>query len=161
LAALAPAPDQLLWDIGAGCGSVAIEWMRSTRGCAAIAIEPNPERQKMIATNADQLGTPRLKLITGEAPTALEGLPTPDAIFIGGGITEAGLFEAAWAALKAGGNLVANVVTIEGEQRLFELQKQHGGDLVKIDISNLTQVGPYRALKPRMAVLQYRVQKPW
>ena len=161
LAALAPAPDQLLWDIGAGCGSIAIEWMRSTRGSEACAIEPNPERQAMIATNADQLGTPRLKIIQSNAPEGLAGLPTPHAVFIGGGISDAGVFEAAWAALKSGGNLVANVVTIEGEMHLYDLQEKHGGHLVKMDISNLTKVGPYRAVQPRMSVTQWRVQKPW
>jgi precorrin-6B C5,15-methyltransferase / cobalt-precorrin-6B C5,C15-methyltransferase len=160
LAALAPAPDQLLWDIGAGCGSIAIEWMRSTRGCEAIAIEPNAERRVMIAANADQLGTPRLKVVSIAAPEGLKSLPTPHAIFIGGGISDDGVFETAWAALKSDGRLVANVVTIEGEMHLFDLQEKHGGDLVKIDVSNLTKVGPYRAMKPRMSVLQWRVTKP-
>jgi len=161
LAALAPAPGQVLWDIGAGCGSVAIEWMRSTRGCEAVAIEPNAARQAMIATNADQLGAPRLNVIAGQAPEALKGLSEPDAIFIGGGISDHGVFETAWAALKPGGNLVANVVTIEGEMHLYDLQEKHGGDLVRMDISNLSPVGPYRAMKPRMSVLQWRVKKPW
>jgi precorrin-6B C5,15-methyltransferase / cobalt-precorrin-6B C5,C15-methyltransferase len=160
LAALAPAPDQLLWDIGAGCGSVSIEWMRSTRGCEAIAIEPNAERRAMIAANADHLGTPRLKVISASAPEGSNGLPTPHAVFIGGGISDAGVFETAWAALKSGGRMVANVVTIEGEMHLFDLQEKHGGDLVRIDVSNLTKVGPYRAMKPRMSVLQWRVTKP-
>jgi precorrin-6Y C5,15-methyltransferase (decarboxylating) len=160
LAALAPAPDQLLWDIGAGCGSVAIEWMRSTRGCETIAIEPNAERRAMIATNSDQLGTPRLKVISASAPEGLNGLPTPHAIFIGGGISDEGVFETAWGALISGGRMVANVVTIEGEMHLFDLQEKYGGDLVKIDVSNLTKVGPYRAMKPRMSVLQWRVTKP-
>ena len=160
LAALAPAPDQLLWDIGAGCGSVAIEWMRSTRGCMAIAIEPNADRRAMIVANADHLGTPRLQVIAGAAPDALQNLSAPHAIFIGGGISGVGVIEAAWAALRQGGRLVANVVTVEGEMHLYDLQTQHGGDLVRIDISNLTHVGPYRALKPRMAVLQWRVNKP-
>ena len=161
LAALAPAPGQVLWDIGAGCGSVAIEWMRSTRGCEAVAVEPNAARQAMIATNADQLGAPRLNVIAGQAPEALKGLSEPDAIFIGGGISDHGVFETAWAALKPGGNLVANVVTIEGEMHLYDLQEKHGGDLVRMDISNLSPVGPYRAMKPRMSVLQWRVKKPW
>ena len=161
LATLAPAPGQVLWDIGAGCGSVAIEWVRSTRGCEAVAIEPNAARQAMIATNADQLGAPRLNVIAGQAPEALKGLSEPDAIFIGGGISDHGVFETAWAALKPGGNLVANVVTIEGEMHLYDLQEKHGGDLVRMDISNLSPVGPYRAMKPRMSVLQWRVKKPW
>jgi precorrin-6B C5,15-methyltransferase / cobalt-precorrin-6B C5,C15-methyltransferase len=161
LAALAPAPDQLLWDIGAGCGSIAIEWMRSTRGCEAYAIEPNAERRAMIATNSDQLGTPRLNVIEGRAPTALKDLPPPDAIFIGGGLNDAGVFDFAWAALKPGGNLVANVVTLEGERQLITLQEQHGGDLVRIDVATLTKVGELHAMRPRMSVLQWRVQKSW
>lgn len=161
LAALAPAPDQLLWDVGAGCGSVAIEWMRSTRGCEAIAFESHAERLKMIAANADGLGTPRLKTIAGIAPASFAGQPTPDAVFIGGGLGDAGVFEAAWAALKPGGRMVANVVTLEGELHLVDLQEKHGGDLVRMEISNLAYVGPFRALKPRMAVLQWRARKPW
>ncbi len=93
LAALAPAPDQLLWDVGAGSGSVGIEWMRSARGCEAIAIEPDAERRAMIAANADQLGAPRLKIVPLAAPLAYEGLPAPHAVFIGGGISDSGTFE--------------------------------------------------------------------
>ena len=161
LAALAPAPDQLLWDIGAGCGSVSIEWMRSTRGCEAIAFEHNVERLSMIAQNMDSLGTPRLKVIAGKAPETFANLPAPHAVFIGGGVGNAGVFETAWEKLRPAGRLVANVVTIEGEMHLYDLQEKHGGELVKIDISNLTSVGPYRAMKPRMSVTQWRVQKPW
>ncbi len=160
LAALAPAPDQLLWDIGAGSGSISIEWMRSTRGCEAIAIEPNAERRAMIAINADQLGTPRLKVIAGSAPEALAELTAPHAVFIGGGIDHDGVFEAAWRALRSGGNLVANTVALEGDRRLITLQEQHGGDLVRMDVSTLAKVGDMRAMKPRMSVLQWRVQKP-
>jgi precorrin-6Y C5,15-methyltransferase (decarboxylating) len=160
LAALAPAPDQLLWDIGAGCGSVAIEWMRSTRGCEAIAIEQNADRLNIIATNADQLGTPRLKIVAGEAPDALRGLPQPHAVFIGGGVGVPDLFEKAWEALRSGGRLVANVISIEGEMHLYDLQEKHGGELVRIAISKLDPVGKYRALKPKMPVVQWRVVKP-
>jgi precorrin-6B C5,15-methyltransferase / cobalt-precorrin-6B C5,C15-methyltransferase len=160
LAALAPAPDQILWDIGAGCGSVSIEWMRSTRGCEAFAIEHNEDRLKMIATNADQLGTPRLKVIAGKAPEALDGLLAPDAVFIGGGVGNDGVFDSAWANLKSGGRMVCNVVTIEGEMHLYDLQEKHGGELVRMDVSMLTNVGPYRAMKPRMSVVQWRVIKP-
>ena len=160
LAALAPAPDQVLWDIGAGCGSVSIEWMRSTRGCEAIAFEHNADRLNMISQNMDALGTPRLQVIAGKAPETLQNQPAPHAVFIGGGVGNAGVFETAWAHLRSGGRLVANVVTIEGEMHLYDLQEKHGGDLVKIEISNLTAVGPYRAMKPRMSVLQWRVQKP-
>ena len=161
ISALAPAPDQLLWDIGAGCGSVAIEWMRSTRGCEAVAFEHNAERLKMIAENSDRLGTPRLKIVDGKAPESLPNRPAPDAVFIGGGVGVSGVFETAWRYLKPGGRLVANVVTIEGEMHIFDLQEKLGGDLARIDVSNLTKVGPYRAMKPRMSVLQWRAQKPW
>lgn len=160
LAALNPAPDQILWDIGAGCGSIGIEWMRSTRGCEAYAIEPLEDRRAMIAVNADQLGTPRLRVIPKAAPEAYDGLPSPHAVFIGGGISTTGTFEGAWAALKPGGTMVANVVTIEGEMHLYDLQEKHGGELVRVDVSTLTKVGPHRALKPRMAVTQWRVTKP-
>jgi precorrin-6Y C5,15-methyltransferase (decarboxylating) len=161
LAALSPAPDQLLWDVGAGCGSISVEWMRAARGAEAIAFEHHPERLGMIAANADALGTPRLKAIPGEAPATYAGQPAPDAVFIGGGIWIPGVFEQSWAALKPGGRMVANVVTIEGELHLYDLHEKHGGDIVRLDISHLTHVGRLRALRPRMAVTQWRAQKPW
>ena len=161
LAALSPAPDQLLWDVGAGCGSVAIEWMRAARGCEAIAFESHGDRLKMIAENADRLGTPRLQIVAGDAPTVLNGHPAPDAVFIGGGLGDPGVFETSWDRLKPGGRMVANVVTVEGELHLYDLQEKHGGDLVRLEISHLAHVGRLRALKPRMAVLQWRTRKPW
>ena len=161
LAALGPSPDRLLWDVGAGCGSVSIEWMRAARGTEAIAFESEPDRLAMIATNADALGTPRLKVIAGEAPATFTGQPAPDAIFIGGGIWNPGVFENSWAALKPGGTMVANAVTIEGELHLYDLHEKHGGDIVRMDISHLTHVGRLRALRPRMAVTQWRAVKPW
>lgn len=160
LAALAPAPDQILWDVGAGSGAIGIEWMRSIRGCEAFAIEPLEDRRAMIAANADQLGTPRLHVVAGSAPEAYTGLPAPHAVFIGGGISVPGTFEGAWEALRPGGNMVANVVTIEGEMHLYDLQEKHGGELVRIDVSTLTKIGNLRAMRPRMAVLQWRVRKP-
>jgi precorrin-6Y C5,15-methyltransferase (decarboxylating) len=159
LAALAPAPDQLLWDVGAGCGSVAVEWMRSTRGCEAIAIEQQPDRCRMIAINCDRLGTPRMKIHEGSAPMALAGLAAPHAIFIGGGITDDGVFDTCWNALRTTGRLVANCVTLEGERTLIALQERFGGELVRLDIAVLTAVGELRALRPRMSVLQWRVLK--
>ncbi len=161
LAALAPFPGALLWDVGAGSGSVAIEWMRSTRGCEAIAFEVDAGRVEIIAKNADRLGTPRLKIVSGTAPQSLEGHARPDAVFIGGGLGDEGVFETAWPALKSGGRMVANVVTLEGELHLIDLHEKHGGDLVRIEVSYLTRIGPLRALKPRMAVLQWRAVKPW
>jgi precorrin-6Y C5,15-methyltransferase (decarboxylating) len=161
LAALGPSPGKLLWDVGAGCGSISIEWMRGARGAEAIAFENNAERLAMIATNADALGTPRLKLVAGDAPSTFDGQPAPDAVFIGGGIWIRGVFETSWAALKPGGTMVANVVTIEGELHLYDLHEKHGGDIVRMEISNLTHVGRLRALRPRMAVTQWRAMKPW
>lgn len=160
LAALAPAPGKLLWDVGAGCGSIAIEWMRAARGCEAIAFESEAERLRLIAANASRLGTPRLRIAAGEAPATLLGQDAPNAVFIGGGLGVPGVFEASWEALKPGGAMVANVVTIEGEMHLYDLHEKHGGDLARIEVSYLTRIGSLRALKPRMAVTQWRARKP-
>ncbi len=111
---------RLLWDIGTGCGSVAVEWMRAARYARAVGIEPRADRRAMAAANALALGTPKLELIDGEAPTALEGLDAPDAVFIGGGLSEE-VFDAAFAALKPLGRLVANAVTLESEAVLMGL----------------------------------------
>jgi precorrin-6Y C5,15-methyltransferase (decarboxylating) len=157
LAALAPLPGQLLWDVGAGCGSVAIEWMRA--GSRAIGIENNPDRMAMAARNATLLGVPTLELIAGEAPAALEGLEAPDAIFVGGGIGTVGLFEACWAALKPGGKLVANTVTIEGESALSRLHSEHGGEMVRLAVSRLSPVGRLHGWKPMMSVTQWQAFK--
>ncbi|MGE3830867.1 MAG: precorrin-6y C5,15-methyltransferase (decarboxylating) subunit CbiE [Parvibaculaceae bacterium] len=160
LAALGPSPDALLWDVGAGCGSVAIEWMRAARGAQAIAFECNDERLRMIAENADRLGTPRLKTVAGHAPDTLAGHPAPDAVFIGGGMGIPGVFETSWDALKPQGRMVGNVVTLEGELHLVDLQEKHGGELVRIEVAHQTAIGKLRALRPRMAVLQWRATKP-
>ncbi len=124
-----------------------------------MAFESNPERLKMIAINADHLGTPRLKIVAGKAPDSLAG-PAPDAVFIGGGLGIPGVFETSWQHLKPGGRMVVNVVTLEGELHLYDLQEKHGGDLVRIEVSHLHRIGPLRALKPRMPVTQWRVVKP-
>lgn len=100
-------------------------------------------------------------MVAGKAPETLKGQPAPDAVFIGGGIWIPGVFEAAWEALKPGGTMVANVVTIEGELHVYDLHEKHGGDIVRMDISSLTYVGRLRALRPRMAVTQWRTHKPW
>lgn len=160
LAALAPYPDALLWDIGAGCGSVAIEWMRAARGAKAIAFEHNDTRLAMIAQNAPTLGVPALDVVAGKAPASLEGQPTPDAVFIGGGLTADGVFKTAWSALRSGGKLVANTVTLEGEAQVISLHNTYGGHLVRLDVSHLTHVGRMHALEPRMSVLQWQVTKP-
>ena len=148
LAALAPIPGQRLWDVGAGCGSIGIEWMRAARHSIAIAIERHPERLALIADNAAALGAPRLRVVEGSAPEALDGLDAPDAVFIGGGLSTEGLFERCWEALGAGGRLVANVVTLEGEARLLALHAHHGGSLTRIAISRAEPVGSFMAGGP-------------
>ncbi|MEN0040940.1 MAG: precorrin-6y C5,15-methyltransferase (decarboxylating) subunit CbiE [Pseudomonadota bacterium] len=160
LAKLAPYPDAVLWDIGAGCGSVSIEWMRAARGAIAHAIEPKPERRAMIAENAVSLGTEKIAVINNKAPDACDDLPMPDAVFIGGGATTAGVFEKAWEALRPGGRLVANGVTLETEARLAELQAEHGGDLVRLAVQKAEAVGPYRGWRAAMPVTQWCVIKP-
>jgi len=161
LAALAPVPGQLLWDIGAGCGSVAVEWMRAAARARAVAIERKAERRAMIAENAAALGAPLLQVVAGEAPAALDGLEAPDAIFIGGGVSQDGLIGLCWQALKPGGRLVANAVTLEGEAALLAWQKEHGGALSRIAISRAEPVGPFQGWRPMMPVTQYAAAKPW
>jgi precorrin-6Y C5,15-methyltransferase (decarboxylating) len=159
LSALAPFPGQLLWDVGAGCGSIAIEWMRCDRRCRAIAIEQQPTRLQYIADNATALGVPHLKIISGSAPVALQELPEPDAIFIGGGLTTPNLLETCWQALRPGGHLVANAVTIEGEQTLFQWQGKLEGNLARIAIQRAEPVGQFLGWKPMVPVTQWTVVK--
>lgn len=159
LAALIPLPGQMLWDVGAGAGSVAIEWLRGAPASAAVAIERRPARVDMIARNAANLGTPNLKIVHGEAPAALADLPAPDAVFVGGGVNTPGLVEACWAALAAGGRLVANAVTMEGEAALVRWHGELGGAMTRIAVSRLQPVGPYHGWKPLMTVTQLAVHK--
>ncbi|MBL4812224.1 MAG: precorrin-6Y C5,15-methyltransferase (decarboxylating) subunit CbiT, partial [Rhodobacteraceae bacterium] len=158
LAKLMPMRGALLWDIGTGSGSVAIEWMRAARYARAIGIEPKAERRAMAASNAAALGAPQLKLVCGAAPAALAGLDQPDAIFIGGGLT-AEVFDAAWAALRPLGRLVANVVTLEGEAVLSTLYKEHGGDLARLQISRAAPLGRLVGWQPMMTVTQWSLVK--
>jgi precorrin-6B C5,15-methyltransferase / cobalt-precorrin-6B C5,C15-methyltransferase len=152
LAALAPYPNAVLWDVGAGCGSIAIEWMRAAKGARAFALEDKEARRAMMNANAQTLGVPDLKVIAGRAPEGLAGLPEPDAVFIGGGVSEPNVFEACFEALKQGGRLVANVVTVEGEARLIELCQAWGGQLSRIAVSRAEPVGKFLAFKPMMPV---------
>lgn len=133
LAKLMPMRGALLWDIGTGCGSVAVEWMRGARYARAIGVEPRADRCAMAAANALALGVPKLDLVTGDAPDALQGLEPPDAVFIGGGLSEATV-EAAWAALRPLGRMVCNAVTAEDETLLQALHQRFGGDLVLLDV---------------------------
>ena len=158
LAKLMPMGGALLWDIGAGCGSVGIEWMRAARYARAIGIEPRADRRAMAATNALALGTPGFQIIEGTAPGALEGLAPPDAIFIGGGLT-ADVFEAAWSALRPLGRLVANAVTLESDALMLDLYKKHGGQLVKLGVQRADAVGRLTAFRPLMPVTQWSLIK--
>ncbi|WP_281825956.1 precorrin-6y C5,15-methyltransferase (decarboxylating) subunit CbiE [Jannaschia rubra] len=158
LAKLMPMRGALLWDIGTGSGSVAIEWMRAARSARAIGIEPRADRRAMAAENALALGTPRFDLRDGEVPQALDGLPAPDAVFIGGGLSAA-VFDAAFAALKPLGRLVANAVTLESETILAELHARHGGDLVRLSVDRAEAVGRYRGWRPSMTVTQWSLVK--
>ncbi|KRD96246.1 precorrin-6Y methyltransferase [Bosea sp. Root381] len=159
LSALAPRGGELLWDVGAGSGSVAVEWCQRHVRNRAVAFESKPERAHRIARNKVELGGLTVE-VTGEAPAAFIGRPAPDAVFIGGGLTVEGLFEGAWAALKPGGRLVANVVTIEGEAKLAALHAEHGGSLRRISIDRLAPVGGKHGWRPAMPVTQWRVEKP-
>ncbi len=159
LAALGPMSNETLWDIGAGCGSIAIEWLRAGEHCSAIAIEREPARAALIARNAAALGVPALRVVVGEAPEALHGLPPPDAIFVGGGIAAPELLPALWTALRLGGRLVANVVTVEGETRLFEWRSRYGGVLTRIAVSRAEPIGTHLMWRPLAAVTQLALVK--
>jgi precorrin-6Y C5,15-methyltransferase (decarboxylating) len=160
LSALAPVPGELLWDIGAGSGSVAIEWMLAHPSLRAIAIEANGERAARIAINARNLGVPDLQVIHGSAPASLAGLAPPDAIFIGGGASDAGVLDAAIAALRPGGRLVVNAVTLETEAVLLARYAAIGGELTRIAIQRAEPLGAMTGFRPAMPVTQWRWVKP-
>ncbi len=158
LSALAPRKGERLWDIGAGAGSIAIEWMLADPANRAVAIERDAARAARIARNAAALGVPDLEVLRGAAPAALTGLEEPDAIFVGGGGRDT--IEAAWAALPSGGRIVVNAVTLETQALLADAFTAHGGDLVEVRIAKARAVGRFHALDPAMGVLQWRGQKP-
>lgn len=163
LSALAPRQGELLWDVGLGAGSIAIEWLLRHPSLKAIGIEEGEARAARAARNAASLGTPDLTIVRGAAPDALAGLPAPDAVFIGGGLSDPRVFETAWQALKSGGRLVANTVSLASEARLIELFSRHGGELVRLDVSRAGKAGKtddvfvWRAASP---IVQWRVRKP-
>ncbi|MCX5262673.1 precorrin-6y C5,15-methyltransferase (decarboxylating) subunit CbiE [Streptomyces sp. NBC_00199] len=159
LGALAPAPGELLWDVGGGSGSIAIEWMRTHPSCRAVTVERDPARAARIARNADRLGVPGLRVVTGAAPAALAELPPPDAVFVGGGLTAPGLLDACWEALPAGGRLVANTVTLESEALLAEARRRHGGELVRLAVAHAVPVGAFTGWRQAMPVTQWAVHK--
>jgi precorrin-6Y C5,15-methyltransferase (decarboxylating) len=159
LAHLMPVAGQLLWDIGAGAGSVGIEWARTHPSCRTVAIERDLARAKRIRLNATRLGVPELTVIEGEAPAALQGLPTPDAVFVGGGST-VDVIELSWAALAPGGRLVAHAVTSQTESVLIDSWRRRGGHLTRISIEAMQPIGRYHGWQPARPVVQWAVQKP-
>ncbi len=159
VSALAPSSHALMWDVGAGCGSVAVEWLRAAPLAHAIAFERDKQRIAMIEKNRDRLGTPDLQVIAGILPKSLTGQSAPDAIFIGGDVASEALFDACWTALKPFGRLVANAVTLDSEAHLIALQDKLGGELVRIGVEHLGTLGTKRAMRPRMTVTQWRIAK--
>lgn len=159
LAVLGPRPHAMLWDVGAGSGSIAIEWLRAEPTAQAVAIEARADRAQQVAANALRLGVPRLDVRTGAAPAALAGLPDPDVVFIGGGLTAPGLLDACLAALRPAGRLVANAVTVEGEQVLAAARATHGGELVRLDVSHAEPLGGFTAWRPQLPVVQWSTDR--
>jgi precorrin-6B C5,15-methyltransferase / cobalt-precorrin-6B C5,C15-methyltransferase len=160
LARLAPQPGQLLWDVGAGAGSVGIEWLRAHPTCRAIAIEANPQRAQRIERNAARLGVPTLGIRQGRAPEALDDLEAPDAIFVGGGATADGLLERCRDHLKPGGRLVVHGVTLETETLLGLAFRDLGGELTRHSIEHAAPIGTFTGWTPARAVTQWAWTKP-
>lgn len=159
LARLMPLPGQLLWDVGAGAGSIAIEWLRAEPSARAVALERDPARLRLIRRNAEILGVPELAIVAGEAPDALSELPSPpDAVFVGGGIS-AETLKACWQALGPRGRLVANAVTLEAERAILDFHAIAGGELTRIVIERLEALGAHAAMKPMRPVLQLACEK--
>jgi precorrin-6Y C5,15-methyltransferase (decarboxylating) len=160
LSALEPRYGELLWDVGLGAGSVAIEWLLRHPSLRAIGIESRSDRADRAARNAAVLGVPELQIVHGDAPQALRNLPQPDAVFIGGGMTDDGVFEAVWEALKPNGRLVVNAVSVETESRLGDYFRQYGGELIRLQVARADKVGNMFGWRPAMPVTQWRVRKP-
>jgi precorrin-6B C5,15-methyltransferase / cobalt-precorrin-6B C5,C15-methyltransferase len=160
LSSLAPRRGELLWDIGAGSGSVAIEWLLADPTMRAIAIERRADRATRIRRNAAAFGVPGLEIVEGGAPAALSGLATPDAVFVGGGAGDTGALDAATRALRPGGRLVVNAVTLETEALLLARHAAFGGELTRIAISRADAVGGKTGWRPAMPVTQWLWTKP-
>ena len=160
LAALGPVPGEHLWDVGAGSGSIAIEWLRADDHVSAVAIERDAARAAIIARNAAALGVPRLNIVHGAAPAAFAGLDPPDAIFIGGGLADPALLPRLWRALRPGGRLVANVISTDGERALLDWQAHHGGGLTRLAVSRAEPLGGHLGWHALAPVTQLACSKP-
>jgi precorrin-6Y C5,15-methyltransferase (decarboxylating) len=162
LSALAPRQGELLWDVGLGAGSIAIEWLLRHPSLKAIGIEDQPERAARAARNAATLGTPDLVIVQERAPEAFADLPRPDVVFIGGGLSDPGVFEAAWSALKSGGRLVANAVSLQSESQLIGFFQRHGGELVRLEVAKAGKAGSGGVFvwRPAAPIVQWRARKP-
>jgi precorrin-6B C5,15-methyltransferase / cobalt-precorrin-6B C5,C15-methyltransferase len=159
LSRLAPLPGQLLWDVGAGAGSIGIEWMRVHPSCRAVAVEAAAERAARIAANATRLGVPDLRVVEGWAPEVLVDLPQPDAVFVGGGATTPLLLDTCWEALRPGGRLVVNAVTVQSETVLAEWHGRVGGSLTRLSVASAAPVGGFTGWKPAMPVTVWSVRR--
>jgi len=155
LSSLAPRAGELLWDIGAGSGSVAIEWLLAHPANRAVGVERRGDRAATANRNAASLGVPHLEIVVGEAPGALKALPAPDAVFVGGGAAGAGVLEAAWQALAPGGRLVANSVTLESDLALGAFVERTRGTLTRLSVERLDRIGEMRGFRPAMTVTQF------
>ena len=159
LSRLAPSPGQHLWDVGAGAGSVGVEWMRAHPTCTATAVEANTERAARIGRNAGNLGVPGLRVVNGHAPDVLSELPTPDAVFVGGGATRPGVLDTCLRALRPGGRLVVHGVTLETEQLLVDAYRRHGGELTRIAVETTAPIGAFTGWKPARTVTQWALTR--
>ncbi|WP_439560883.1 precorrin-6y C5,15-methyltransferase (decarboxylating) subunit CbiE [Roseinatronobacter sp.] len=156
LSALAPRAGELLWDIGAGSGSVGIEWLLAHPRMRAIGFEMDPVRAARARENAHALGVDRLAVIEGRVPDVLQGQPLPDAVFIGGGVTDAVLARL-WEMLPHGVRVVANAVTLESEALLMQWHARAGGDLMRLEVSQAAPLGTKRGWRAAYPIVQWRV----
>ncbi len=159
LSRLAPVPGELLWDVGAGAGSVGIEWLRTDPRCRAVAVEASEERAARITRNASRLGVPSLDVRTGMAPEALDGLPAPDAVFVGGGSTVPGVLDACWHRLGPGGRLVVHAVTLESQTMVLRWHERVGGELTRVSVEHAEPLGSFTGWRPARAVVQWAVTR--
>jgi precorrin-6Y C5,15-methyltransferase (decarboxylating) len=159
LSALAPRQGELLWDIGLGAGSVAIEWLLRHPSLKAVGFEERGDRAERAARNAAALGAPELRIVQGRAPECFAEQPRPNVVFVGGGLSDPGVLDAAWSALKPGGRFVANAVTLDSEARLGECFQRNGGELVRLQVAKADQIGTAFAWRAAMPVTQWRARK--